>query len=88
MVSMNEHCPVCLLKFEREPGYFVGAMYISYAMASIVVAATVVLVYTLFPDLADIWSYVAATCTLLLLVPVIFRYSRVIWMTFDRAIDA
>ncbi len=30
---MNDACPGCHTPFEREPGYFVGAMYISYAMA-------------------------------------------------------
>ncbi|MBI2555767.1 MAG: hypothetical protein HYV92_15375 [Candidatus Rokubacteria bacterium] len=24
-------CPLCGLAFEREPGYFVGAMYVNYA---------------------------------------------------------
>jgi hypothetical protein len=30
--GMYERCPVCGLKFEREDGYFLGAMYISYAL--------------------------------------------------------
>src|SRR2546423_14277068 len=34
-VKMNERCPVCDLKFEREEGYFLGAMYISYGLALI-----------------------------------------------------
>src|SRR5438128_9502553 len=32
-LSMYERCPVCNLKFEREQGYFVGAMYVSYMLA-------------------------------------------------------
>ena len=31
--KMNEDCPVCGLHFEREPGFFVGAMYVNYALA-------------------------------------------------------
>jgi hypothetical protein len=30
---MHEQCPVCGLRFEREPGYFTGAMYLSYGVA-------------------------------------------------------
>ena len=30
---MHERCPVCGLKFEREPGYFLGAMYFSYLLS-------------------------------------------------------
>jgi hypothetical protein len=29
---MYERCAACHLKFEREQGYFLGAMYINYAM--------------------------------------------------------
>ena len=29
--SMNSYCFHCGLKFEREQGYFVGAIYINYA---------------------------------------------------------
>ncbi len=32
-LSMNVSCPVCALVFEREPGYFTGAMVVSYALA-------------------------------------------------------
>src|SRR5260370_16790802 len=31
--AMRERCPTCDLKFEREEGYFLGAMYIGYALA-------------------------------------------------------
>src|SRR5437763_3949115 len=34
---MNERCPVCDLRFEREEGYFLGAMYISYGLALIAI---------------------------------------------------
>ena len=33
---MNEQCPVCGHRFMREPGYFQGAMYVSYALATAV----------------------------------------------------
>lgn len=30
---MFDNCPVCGLKFEREQGYFLGAMYVSYLVS-------------------------------------------------------
>jgi uncharacterized protein (DUF983 family) len=30
--TMHRACPACDLVFEREPGYFTGAMYFSYAL--------------------------------------------------------
>lgn len=32
-LRMNEECPTCHLRFGREPGYFTGAMYVSYTLA-------------------------------------------------------
>lgn len=31
--KMHPDCPTCGLHFEREPGFFQGAMYISYGLA-------------------------------------------------------
>ena len=82
---MNRTCPVCGIAFEREPGYFLGAMYFSYGMA-IAVATPVVLV-----GLALGWSYpatgVAAGALLVSLAPILFRYSRVLWMYMDQYFD-
>src|SRR5215475_8890697 len=36
--KMYERCPICDLKFERESGYFLGAMYISYGIGVACVA--------------------------------------------------
>jgi hypothetical protein len=85
---MLRNCPQCGLVYEREPGYFTGAMYVSYAMAVPVVALLCLLVSLLRPQ----WSFegilTAAAILFLPFVPVIFRYSRIIWIHLDRAIDA
>src|SRR5262245_56913727 len=33
LFAMHRCCPVCGLRFEREQGYFVGAMYVSYPLS-------------------------------------------------------
>ena len=85
LVRMNRTCPVCGIAFEREPGYFLGAMYFSYAM--VVAAATPVVVIGLSLG----WSYpvigAAAGVLLVLLAVPLFRYSRVIWLHFDQHFD-
>ena len=30
--KMHVNCPVCNYKFEKEPGFYIGAMYVSYAL--------------------------------------------------------
>src|SRR5271155_4411203 len=49
LVRMNDPCPVCGLVFEREPGYFLGAMYVSYALAVMILAPLFFLAQWLFP---------------------------------------
>src|SRR6266568_7752907 len=39
LLDMNETCPVCGLRFEREEGYFTGAMYVSYLLSLVLVLA-------------------------------------------------
>ena len=42
---MCERCAVCDLKFQREEGYFLGAMYISFGLALVVIALIAVLLW-------------------------------------------
>ena len=87
MLEMRDSCDTCGYRFEREPGYFVGAMYVSYAMAVGAYAGLVLLCQRLLPGLSPAAALGAVFPPFLLLVPVIFRYSRIVWMHFDRLFD-
>lgn len=52
---MKDDCEVCHYHFDREPGYFLGAMYISYGLAVFQGIITFLLLYTLFPNISTIW---------------------------------
>ena len=34
LYDMHERCPVCNMKYEREPGFWFGAMYMAYTFSS------------------------------------------------------
>jgi uncharacterized protein (DUF983 family) len=85
--AMNNLCPVCAMKFEREPGYFVGAMYVSYAMAALLLGILTFIISLIWPELPLHTMLLLALAFFLPLVPPVFRYSRVIWITIDRALD-
>jgi uncharacterized protein (DUF983 family) len=88
LTRMNEHCPICALKFGREPGYFLGAMYISYGLAIPVLALLAWLVQVVvLPTWPLHWTLLVGMLPFVLLVPAIFRYSRVFWMHLDRSIN-
>jgi len=85
---MNERCPVCDLQFDRgQPGYFTGAMYLSYGMGIPLIALTTLVGYLLFPQWTLFKLVLLAWVLCLPLAPVIWQYSRVLWLHFDRWVD-
>lgn len=84
-LTMNERCPVCGLVFEREPGYFTGAMVVSYVLAVPTFGLIVIGLLVLGVD--TLVALVGGAALYLVLAPFILRYSRVIWLQFDWLID-
>lgn len=83
-MTMHQRCPVCNLLFEREPGYFFGAMYISYGMASVLLMIALGIGHLIFPDIDLGWMVLICAVLFIPFVPMVTRYARVIWMYFDR----
>jgi uncharacterized protein (DUF983 family) len=84
LASMRERCPECHFKFEREPGYFLGAMYASYFMAIPILLLLTLAIYQLFlPDWRLENVVLVAIVPFVCLVPFIFRYARILWMHID-----
>jgi uncharacterized protein (DUF983 family) len=83
---MHERCAVCRWRFEREQGYFVGAMYINYAFTVSIVMLGALLLglftsVTLTQQLV-LWGTVSLLCPLFL-----FRHARGVWLSFDYVIN-
>jgi uncharacterized protein (DUF983 family) len=83
-IRMNDACPACGLVFTREEGYFIGAMYVSYGLSSLVLILGMLVVHLFLPELDLGWAILIALVAYLPFVPLAFRYSRMIWMYFDR----
>ena len=83
---MCERCSICGLKFEREPGYFLGAMYFSFALGVLIMApiATVLwLVTGWWINKVTIWAVVL----FLPFAPTITLFARVLWIYLDQTVD-
>ena len=76
---MNANCECCNLKFEREPGFFIGAMYISYAF-SVALFTTVGVALSVLGDFAVSTYIITIIIAVILLLPILFRYSRIIYL--------
>ena len=83
--KMNENCPHCGLKFEREPGYFYVSMFISYGMNVLQMLIAAILTYLITSNLEDPLLYIAVIFPVIfILSPFNYRFSRVIllyWLT-------
>jgi uncharacterized protein (DUF983 family) len=76
---MNPVCPHCGVGFEPEPGFYQGAMYVGYAI-TIAVMVAVSLALSVLGDYSE-WTYIGWMIGLmLLLVPLNYRYSRIIYL--------
>lgn len=82
---MHKECSYCGLRYEREPGYFYVAMFVSYALTTIQMIVIGVLTYWIINETDSPWIYMITIFTgIILLSPFNYRYSRVIllyWLT-------
>ena len=82
---MNVACPTCGADFEREPGYFLGAMYFSYGFGLLLLAGPIA---WLVIARADPNLVIGVALGMLVVVsPLLFRYSRTAWLHFDHLFD-
>ena len=84
-LKMYDRCPECGLRFQREPGYFTGAMYVSYALLAL--PATALYVAWLLRGWPMRYLLLGVFLLSLPLVPLVVRMSRVIWIYVDRMFD-
>jgi phage FluMu protein Com len=78
--SANKYCPVCNLRFEIEPGFFFGAMYMSYAFIVAIFSIVGVFLYYVLDDPSIMVYIIGINLAVLILLPLIFRYSRVLYL--------
>lgn len=82
---MRRACTECHLQFEREPGYFTGAMYASYFLGIVTTMPAWLGMLLAGAGLGPILG--VAVALVVVLMPVSFHYSRVMWMHADAYVN-
>lgn len=83
---MRERCPSCGYLFEREPGFFIGAYFINFAIAEgflFVVAMAFVWWKSANAEAGVLWPAVVGVLIGIVAPIVFYPYSRTIWSAFD-----
>jgi len=88
ILKMHERCSHCGTKYKMEPSFFFGAMYVSYALGVAVSIAAFIISYV-FLGGGLMTTFFTITLTLIVLMPIILRLSRNIWinmfLSYDKA---
>lgn len=77
--KMPDECPVCRQSFQVEPGFYYGAMYISYAFGVAISLPLFIIQYALF-HFTFLQSVGGIVLVLLLATPYLFRLARSLWI--------
>lgn len=76
---MNSVCPHCGVMFQPEPGFYQGAMYVSYAFAIAIIVAVTALLF-LVGDPTDGVYITAIIVAIVVLAPFNYRASRIVYL--------
>lgn len=77
--DVRDVCPTCGRKFESEPGFYYGAMYVAYGLGVALSIGIYALVVLIWPGSA-LWMQITAILVgITLLGPLIYTLSKIIW---------
>ena len=79
-------CPLCELHFEREPGYFTGALAINIMVTGGIFAVVfVALLAATIPEVPVV-PLLAVLVPIVVVLPILYYpFSKTVWMALDRA---
>lgn len=84
---MNKTCSCCGQSFEPEPGYYFGAMFISYGFNAAYFLGAWLISYVLFGEVSLLEMSTAIVLVVIGLLPFTFRWSRALWISIFVRFD-
>ena len=85
-LNMHERCSHCNTKYQMEPSFFYGSMYVSYGVGIAFAVTAFVISYLIFES-SLIIAFIAIVITLIGFMPVIMRLARNIWINLFMSYD-
>jgi uncharacterized protein (DUF983 family) len=78
--KMHKNCSNCNIRYELEPSFFHGAMYVSYGLT--VGFSIMIFIICFLIGINLIYSSIAILILLVLMMPLTFKLSRIIYINF------
>ncbi|MBC6410581.1 MAG: DUF983 domain-containing protein [Ekhidna sp.] len=79
-MKMYEKCSQCGQSFHLEPSFYYGALYVSYGLQVAIFATVSGAIAILYPGAPTAWYLIGVTVAILVLFPLVIRFSRSIWI--------
>ena len=86
IIKMNDRCGHCDTKYQIEPSFFYGSMYVSYALGVAFAVVAFMLSYVLFES-SLLFAFFTIVGVILFFMPMIMRLSRNIWINIFMHYD-
>jgi uncharacterized protein (DUF983 family) len=86
VLKMNENCSHCGLKYQIEPSFFYGAMYVSYGLNVAVGIAAFIVSFVFFKTTIE-QSFLTIVISLIVLFPFVLRLSRNLYINMFVSYD-
>jgi uncharacterized protein (DUF983 family) len=86
ILKMHENCSHCGLRYQIEPSFFYGAMYVSYGLNVAVGIAAFIISFVIFGSSLKV-AFITIIATLILLFPFVLRWSRNIYINMFVSYD-
>jgi uncharacterized protein (DUF983 family) len=86
LLDMHEKCSHCGLKYQIEPSFFYGAMYVSYGVNVAIGVAAFVTSYVIFNSSIKT-AFISIIAANIVLFPFVLRWSRNIYINMFISYD-
>lgn len=86
LLKMNEKCSHCDLKYQIEPSFFYGAMYVSYGLNVGLSIAAFLISYLIFKTNLKI-AFITIVVANIVLFPFVLRWARNIYINIFVSYD-
>lgn len=85
-LKMHERCSNCNTKYKIEPSFFYGSMYVSYGVGIAFAVTAFIISFGVFNSSKEV-ALISIIATMVLLLPIILRLSRNIWINLFMKYD-
>lgn len=83
---MYPACSNCGLKYEREPGYFLGSIYVNYGLTAMTTTFFYITLHT-WGEISNWWVVPPLLAFCIIFPIVFFPFARAYWLAMDLSFD-